>query len=35
VTADFYRHGTHDWRFWERELERSLALLLPAIGVRQ
>jgi diacylglycerol O-acyltransferase / trehalose O-mycolyltransferase len=30
VEADFYGHGVHDWPYWERELERSLPLLLGA-----
>jgi diacylglycerol O-acyltransferase / trehalose O-mycolyltransferase len=28
ATTDFYGPGTHDWPYWERELERSLPLLL-------
>jgi diacylglycerol O-acyltransferase / trehalose O-mycolyltransferase len=34
VEADFYGHGVHDWPYWARELERSLPLLLGALGVR-
>jgi diacylglycerol O-acyltransferase / trehalose O-mycolyltransferase len=34
VEADFYGHGVHAWPYWERELERSLPLLLGALGVR-
>ena len=28
ATIDFYGRGTHDWPYWERELQRSLSLLL-------
>jgi S-formylglutathione hydrolase FrmB len=28
VRADFYGAGTHDWPYWERELQRALPLLL-------
>jgi diacylglycerol O-acyltransferase / trehalose O-mycolyltransferase len=28
ATTDFYGPGTHDWPYWERELERSLPVLL-------
>lgn len=28
ATIDFYGRGTHDWPYWERELRRSLPLLL-------
>jgi len=28
--TDFYGRGTHDWPYWERELQRSLPLLLGA-----
>jgi diacylglycerol O-acyltransferase/trehalose O-mycolyltransferase len=28
VERDFYGPGTHDWPYWERELERALPLLL-------
>lgn len=31
--ADFYGPGVHDWPYWERELERSLPLLLGPLGV--
>jgi diacylglycerol O-acyltransferase/trehalose O-mycolyltransferase len=34
VEADFYGHGVHAWPYWERELKRSLPLLLGALGVR-
>jgi diacylglycerol O-acyltransferase/trehalose O-mycolyltransferase len=34
VEADLYGHGVHAWPYWERELERSLPLLLGALGVR-
>ncbi|GAA4590832.1 alpha/beta hydrolase family protein [Planotetraspora phitsanulokensis] len=30
VTTDFYGAGTHDWRYWIRELEDVLPALLPA-----
>jgi diacylglycerol O-acyltransferase / trehalose O-mycolyltransferase len=33
VVVDFYGPGTHDWPYWERELHRSLPLLLRALGV--
>jgi diacylglycerol O-acyltransferase/trehalose O-mycolyltransferase len=32
VTTDFYGPGTHDWPYWERELHRSLPMLLGALG---
>jgi diacylglycerol O-acyltransferase / trehalose O-mycolyltransferase len=32
VESDFYRPGVHTWRYWNRELERSLPLLLRALG---
>jgi S-formylglutathione hydrolase FrmB len=32
VTTDFYGPGTHDWPYWERELHRSLPMLLRALG---
>lgn len=32
VTTDFYGAGTHSWAYWDRELERSLPMLLEAIG---
>jgi diacylglycerol O-acyltransferase/trehalose O-mycolyltransferase len=28
ATIDFYGRGTHDWPYWERELQRSLPLLV-------
>jgi S-formylglutathione hydrolase FrmB len=28
VHADFYGPGTHSWPYWQRDLERSLALLV-------
>lgn len=31
LTTDFYGPGTHDWPYWERELHRSLPLLLQAL----
>ncbi|WP_369252857.1 alpha/beta hydrolase [Streptomyces sp. R41] len=31
LTTDFYGPGTHDWPYWERELHRSLPLLLHAL----
>jgi diacylglycerol O-acyltransferase / trehalose O-mycolyltransferase len=31
ATLDFYEHGTHDWPYWQRELHRSLPLLLAAL----
>jgi diacylglycerol O-acyltransferase/trehalose O-mycolyltransferase len=33
VQTDFYGAGTHAWPYWERELHRSLPLLLNALGV--
>ncbi len=33
LTTDFYGPGTHDWPYWERELHRSLPLLLSALRV--
>jgi diacylglycerol O-acyltransferase / trehalose O-mycolyltransferase len=32
ATLDFYAHGTHDWPYWQRELHRSLPLLLGALN---
>jgi diacylglycerol O-acyltransferase / trehalose O-mycolyltransferase len=32
VTTDFYGPGMHDWPYWERELERSLPVLMEALG---
>jgi diacylglycerol O-acyltransferase/trehalose O-mycolyltransferase len=31
VTVDAYSPGTHEWRYWQRELHRSLPLLLSAL----
>jgi diacylglycerol O-acyltransferase/trehalose O-mycolyltransferase len=31
LTTDFYGPGTHSWPYWERELHRSLPLLLCAL----
>ena len=31
LRTDFYGPGTHDWPYWERELHRSLPLLLGAL----
>lgn len=31
VTADFYGNGTHSWPYWERELRRSLPMLLDPL----
>jgi diacylglycerol O-acyltransferase/trehalose O-mycolyltransferase len=31
VTTDFYGPGTHTWPYWERELHRSLPMLLGAL----
>jgi S-formylglutathione hydrolase FrmB len=30
VRADLYGPGTHTWRYWQRDLKRSLPLLLGA-----
>jgi S-formylglutathione hydrolase FrmB len=35
VRADFYGAGVHDWPYWQRELHRSLPMLLGAIGAGQ
>jgi diacylglycerol O-acyltransferase/trehalose O-mycolyltransferase len=35
LTTDFYGPGTHDWPYWERELHRSLPMLLCALGTGQ
>jgi S-formylglutathione hydrolase FrmB len=35
LTTDFYGPGTHSWPYWERELHRSLPLLLCALGSSQ
>jgi S-formylglutathione hydrolase FrmB len=32
VETDFYGPGVHNWPYWERELHRSLPLLLCALG---
>ena len=34
LVTDFYGPGTHAWPYWQRELHRSLPLLLGAMGVR-
>jgi S-formylglutathione hydrolase FrmB len=34
LTTDFYGAGTHDWPYWERELHRSLPILLGALRHR-
>ena len=31
LTTDFYGPGTHDWPYWQRELHRSLPVLLHAL----
>ncbi|MEU4477954.1 alpha/beta hydrolase family protein [Micromonospora sp. NPDC023966] len=31
VTTDFYGPGTHSWPYWQRELHRSLPMLLGAL----
>jgi diacylglycerol O-acyltransferase / trehalose O-mycolyltransferase len=31
VRTDFYGPGVHDWPYWQRDLRRSLSLLLAAI----
>jgi diacylglycerol O-acyltransferase / trehalose O-mycolyltransferase len=31
ATTDFYGRGTHDWPYWERELERALPMLRRAL----
>jgi diacylglycerol O-acyltransferase/trehalose O-mycolyltransferase len=31
VRTDFYGGGAHDWPYWQRELHRSLPLLLRVI----
>ena len=33
LTTDFYGPGTHTWPYWERELHRSLPMLLDALSV--
>jgi diacylglycerol O-acyltransferase/trehalose O-mycolyltransferase len=32
VTTDFYGPGRHAWPYWQRELHKSLPMLLAAIG---
>jgi S-formylglutathione hydrolase FrmB len=32
VTVDFYGPGTHSWGYWDRELRKSLPLLLKAVN---
>lgn len=32
LVTNFYGPGTHTWPYWERELKRSLPLLLAAMG---
>lgn len=34
LVTDLYGPGTHSWPYWERELHRSLPLLLRALGAR-
>jgi diacylglycerol O-acyltransferase/trehalose O-mycolyltransferase len=31
ATLDFYERGTHDWPYWQRELHRSLPVLLQGL----
>jgi S-formylglutathione hydrolase FrmB len=31
LTTDFYGNGTHSWPYWQRELHRSLPILLRAL----
>jgi diacylglycerol O-acyltransferase/trehalose O-mycolyltransferase len=31
VRTDFYGPGTHSWPYWQRELHRSLPMLLDAL----
>lgn len=33
LVTDFYGAGTHTWPYWQRELHRSLPMLLKALGV--
>ncbi len=33
LTTDFYGAGTHSWPYWQRELHRSLPMLLAALHV--
>jgi S-formylglutathione hydrolase FrmB len=32
LTTDFYGAGTHTWPYWERELHRSLPMLLNSLA---
>ena len=34
ATVDAYGPGAHDWPYWERALQRSLPMLLKALGVK-
>ena len=34
LTTDFYGPGTHSWPYWERELHRSLPMLLRALSIK-
>jgi S-formylglutathione hydrolase FrmB len=34
VTTCLYGAGTHSWPYWERELHRSMPMLMRSIGVR-
>lgn len=34
LTTDFYGNGTHAWAYWQRELHRSLPMLLKALHGR-
>jgi diacylglycerol O-acyltransferase / trehalose O-mycolyltransferase / mycolyltransferase Ag85 len=31
ATFDFYGHGSHDWPYWQRELNRAWPLLTDAL----
>ena len=33
ATIDLYRPGTHNWVYWQRELDRAWPLLLSALGL--
>ncbi|GAA2102525.1 alpha/beta hydrolase family protein [Actinomadura alba] len=35
VTANLYGPGTHTWPYWERELRRSLPMLMGAVGAHR
>lgn len=35
LITDFYGPGTHSWPYWERELHRSLPMLLHALRSRR